>query len=73
MTLVWPALSIETLSTGGPPMWRVFAGIPHSSTATFSIVSIAPWRLARAVSESVRTRQVWRVSWSSSVGSPSGP
>ena len=70
VTLVWPALSIETLSTGGPPMWRVAAGMPHSFVATSWIVSMAPWRLARAVSESVRTRHVWRSSGSSGSGSP---
>ena len=65
VTLVWPALSMETLSTGGPPMWKEASGMPHSRAATSLIMSIAPWRLARAVSARVRTRQVCRASRSS--------
>ena len=58
VTLLCPALSIATLSTGGPPMWRSFSGIAHSSTAVLRMKSIAPWRFARAASESVSTRLV---------------
>jgi hypothetical protein len=65
VTLVWPALSMETLSTGGPPMWNEASGMPHSRPATSLIRSIAPWRLARAVSARVRTRQVCRACRSS--------
>ena len=38
------------------------SGIPHSSVATFLMMSIAAWRLARAVSASVSTKHVCRLS-----------
>ena len=73
VTLVWPALSIDTLSTGGPPRWMALSGMPHSVVATFRISSIAPWRFARATSARVSTRQVFRWSRSSAAEPASTP